>query len=353
MTNRIHHAQQTYIATTTTTTPVNNAPRLLATLSEEKKIPRIFDCQEVIDNISDIMWDYKDWKDPLSKDMSRWGVDLFKLRNVPEKELLDAALTMIDTLRKKILVNPLDYVNHSPLEEPVLERQWTWEESWFEKWPLVDGSGLSPFDHLPMEATKPHFFAIKMLNLLYSLPLSFNKKPLVIASNPTEDGKAVALVSATTALIPTILDPSTKVVLSFLVRKAATTYATVANVRDTRYDMIKTSELAEKLTEQTKQRIAEETEQLKQDMKAHEKRLDERIENIELNHDGTVKVLDGQIKDGLAKLVVLKKEKEEIKEKADSLEQENIGMRGTIANLQAQVNSLSNQDSGGGFCIIS
>jgi hypothetical protein len=348
--HKINPGQPTYPSTTTTTS-TTNAPHLVATLTGEKQAPHIFDCQEEIDKISDIMWAYKDWKDPLSKDMSRWGVDLFKLRDVPENELVDAALHMVDTLQKKILVNPLDYVNHSPLEEPVLERQWTWEKSWLEKWPLLDGTGISPFDKLPMQATKPHFFAIKMLNWLHSLPLTSNQPPLVIANNPT-NGNAKALICPTTALSATTLDRSAKMVISFLVKKAATTYATVANVRDTRYEMAETAELAEKLTEQTKQMIAEETEQLKEEMKAHEKKLDERIENIEVNHDGTVKVLDGQIKDGLAKLVVLKKEKDEIKEKADSLENENKGMRGTIASLQGQLGAMQGGGGGGGGCTI-
>jgi hypothetical protein len=321
--------------TSTTTTPSH----LVATLSQANA----FDCQTAVDAVEDIVWNHKDWQDPLSKSLIQWGADLLKLNSTNEGELLTATVTMVDHLRKNILANPLDFAKHSLLVDPVLERHWTWEKSWFELWPFVDGTGLSPFDKKPMGAIKPHTFALKMLKWLGGLPPS-TPQTLVTSNSPTP------LTIQANSIHQ--LDPVNKSLLTFLLNKAAQTYATIANVKEVRQDMVKTSELAAKLTEQTKKRCEQEREQLQKEMAAHEKRLEKRIEHVELNHDSTVNVLKSTISQGNHKLEMLAKDHAAIQVELNNSKAQNRSMGQTIANLQAQVNSQNNRGGGGNSCTL-
>jgi hypothetical protein len=341
----MHNVQPHSNPYTSTTSTTSTPPHLVATLSGNKNVPQTFNCEQAINDVTDILWDYKDWTDPLSKSLSQWGVDVLKLKSVTDEGLLNTALTMIEYLQKNILVNPLDCVNHSPLSDPVLERQWTWEKSWFKQWPLIDDTGLSPFDKQPMGAVKPHTFALEMLKWLGGLPL--NTPKTLATSSPTPNNSSPLIVQAG------LISPVNKSLFTFLLNKAAQNYAVIASVRDVRQDIVKTSKLAEKLTEQTKKQCEQEREKLQEDMKAHEKRLAERLEHIDLNHESTVNVLKSDIKQGKHKLEVLAEKHKDLQEKADNLDTQNRSMQSTIAYMQGQINNLNNRGGGGGFCIIS
>ena len=123
---------------------------------------------------------YAAWTDPLSQ----------RLKEYLSKT--DNPLTLgrrIEVLTSEILVNPFN--ERIPLQSPVLDRVWVWEESFLSHYQQQTGLTISPFDGQPINA-KPHAFAREILALVRSTALvrSMSLVGSVVSVVRAEEGEA-------------------------------------------------------------------------------------------------------------------------------------------------------------------
>ncbi len=120
--------------------------------------------EDAIGQLSSLLHEYKECDDHLSKTILLWGMQTLDKANEQllnrDKDLKKIADELLQELARQILVNPID---RAPLQEPRLERKWTWE-----RWMHAECKNLgvmrSPLDGDLMEdVPKEHFFAKRML----------------------------------------------------------------------------------------------------------------------------------------------------------------------------------------------
>lgn len=97
------------------------------------------------------------WNDYLSKRLHSWGREV---DSIPATDC-DALQGKCKELFEKVMVNPLDYTQKSPLTKPVLERNWIWEQSLIQNY--LRHCDTSPYDGKKMEEIRPHTFAEKVI----------------------------------------------------------------------------------------------------------------------------------------------------------------------------------------------
>jgi hypothetical protein len=161
------------------------------TLPPPVTAPSSADYGKAVDSLSLILERYPGWDDILSKKLFTWGIDTCKMaiKNGAKGLTIIAAIAQerFDEL-SKILVNPLD---GSPLQEPVLEREWTWE-AWQHAECRRLFSSVSPLDGEPMSPNPPsHLFVKEMIDWLHQQTTS---SALILRPASSSDLSPVELV---------------------------------------------------------------------------------------------------------------------------------------------------------------
>ncbi len=123
-----------------------------------------------------------DWKDdPFSQPIFRWtanllAVDITQLNQIPEVQFEEEALSYINELRQKILVDQLERI---PVQDPILVDGLVWEKRKFKEFKALLNSEISPFTGHPF-VEKTHDPAMIISQLIQRLKIPQAPQALVL-----------------------------------------------------------------------------------------------------------------------------------------------------------------------------
>lgn len=313
-------------------------------------LPTVTAAQELQESLTAILEKYKGWKDPLSKKLFAWGVDVISLDlegNGWSSQAQAKAMCLADDLARKILVNPLD---DSPLTKPMIDRgRWIWD-----KWMLDDFRRLapkagSPFTNQPFDVT-PHHFAWDVIEwtALFQMDSASQGKAEIVeskrAATNTEvvsteeesvEDRAVAIASYQTRAFVYVMNQLTK---------------TIQNLQETADEAAKTMDAFKKAQDKLSKQQAAHAEVR---AKAHVDKVDATIAANEKVNAARVTVLNNNNKDLNTRLTKRTEELTGAKKEIGTLKNHVASQDQTIANLSGQVNQLRNENRRRGIeCVI-
>lgn len=295
-----------------------------------------FDAETALDQLGKILIKYDSWRDPLSLRLFKWGAKAVSVDlaggSLGSAEWI-AARTQIDKLRHKILVNPLD---GSPLQHPVLEREWTWEGWQLEHYRTLHPQ--SPFDGERLTSLRPHDFALEMLAWIGSLrfvscdfPASILERSLITRDSCEMDPAFQVFIYCQLAR-NAVLASTVKEGLRGPMKEATQAYANLWR---------KTQELIHQQTELAEKRAA-----------LHEQNIHRRIECIEQAHQATTDVLQDRIEEGMRQLHITQGHLNEAKTTCSLQEADIRRLRALYAQKAQEVEDLR-RSSSKSLCTIS
>ncbi len=313
-------------------------------------LPAVGVAQELQESLSTILEKYKDWKDPLSKKLFAWGVEVISLDlegNEWSSQAQAKATSLADDLARKILVNPLD---NSPLMKPLIDRgRWIWD-----KWMLDDFRRLaptagSPFTNQPFDVA-PHHFAWDVIEwtALFQMDGASHGNVEIVESK-----RAATTTEVVSAEEESVEDRAVEIAsyqtraFMFVINQLTEQNRSLKEAVD---EAAKTFEAFKKAQDKLNKLHAARAEMR---AKAHLDKVDTTIAANEKVNAARVTVLNNNNKDLDTRLTKKTEELTGAQKKIGTLETHISGQDRTIANLSGQVNDLRNANRRSGIdCVI-
>ena len=238
-----------------------------------------------IEDLSEILEKYSGYSDLLSKSLSKWGISVLQKATGSSFETHDKIIAIareeLGVLANGILINPL---NGALLQEPVLEREWTWELSLH-----VDCRDLfqkvSPFDQQMMSLEpSSHLFAKEMIHWMHE----------IIHSEPEEAAGSSSFNLGSREIVLLDRSASTKLRKFFYERlaKAAVAQAEQKKLREQMDSaLVRVDQFMEEMALKDQMIIANAESKAAE----HEAALQDQIQMLRRSHEETIDGLNRQI----------------------------------------------------------
>ncbi len=329
--------------TTMTVTAVSSPLTGSFPLSQKEQNPEVY-----VEAICEILEKYKDWKDPLSKKLFAWGVDVISidLERMSQTAIDQRVLGLADELASKILLNPLD---HSPLVKPMLDRSlWVWEKESLDDYRYIAPKANSPFDNKPFDVT-PHHFALDILEWTRALPIDIHLLGKAErAENKQEAGALQVLIPREKQLGDQQLRFATYCIqaLSFVTTQLKDQNA---KLNDT---IAQGTKRLEAFKDSVAQLARQEAERAEAAAKAHFDSVETTITANAKVHSTTVAVLNSSLQDTNHRLTKRTEELNASLGQVETLKQQVANQNQVIQDLSSTVNDLRNKPKEKGKCLV-
>lgn len=309
-------------------------------------LPPVSVAKELQESLCAILERYRSWKDPLSKKLFAWGVEVISLDLKGDNfspQAQERALILADELARKILINPFD---NSSLTEPMLDRErWVWEKSMLDDVRTLTPN--SPFTNKPFDVT-PHHFAWDIIDWTALFQMNGASRGKV---EKLESKRAAPNTEVVSAQAVSVEERATRVIeyqaKAFIVTLNQLTDQT-QKLNATIDECAKTMEAFEaaqaKLAKQEAERaLATAT--------AHVESVTATIAANDKVRSAEVQVLNNNIQDLSTRYTQRTEESNARQRRVEALENRVAAQDRTIANLSGEVNHLRHKGRGSD-CII-
>ncbi len=305
------------------------------------------DHNALLDDLAAIIYKYDSWKDRLSERLFTWGVKVLMVKLPMDRDLDSEQVAWVqkkvDKLKNVILVNPMD---DAPLEEPVLERMWTWEQ-----WMLEDYQRLqsySPFDGKLMAAATSHDFAIDMLSWIKRLPQWVH----VPSSSDLVEVDDTPFLNREDMLSAESKEERQAKLFNYMLYARDEALAAKIDEEMTQ-PLEKTAKAVSLVWGLAKEVIQKEVAVAEQRIETHQKQVDETLAQREIIHDQRIAALNGKVSYVEQKLDIEKERSKNLEGKCEELEGTARWLRAALIQKTQEVEDVKSQNSGGGGgCII-
>lgn len=213
--------------------------------------------------------------DLLSGQLFKWGSRVVKLTNTCKDleigELNKLARKELDYLQNELLV---DAITKKPLEKPVLDGDWTWDEKIIEI--CKESCNLSPLSGKSFNNIKVHDFALKMIDWLNHV-----QREEIIKNKESKTELSCFILDSTQDFISTVANNTIPLGFrSLLWHKAAENIRVKAENNKWQESASKESQESKKIFQQMKKDNAKVIENLRLEQAEKQKEINERIEKI-------------------------------------------------------------------------
>jgi hypothetical protein len=237
------------------------------------------------EELSRILGVYHECDDTLSQDLLLWGTGVLRTivehRDDSEDGIATLAQERLGVLSREILINPID---QRPLEDPVIERGWTWEHRMHAEY--RNFFLTSPLDDQPMSSEpSSHLFASEMIHWMHRVPTLRARAAVAI---PSGNGalRQVGLPGTFSQLAPFL-----PVVYQQLAQAAVVRRQNRQLREQMEYALVRVDQCMVQMRDRSRQAVEEAVARARE----HEAALQERIALINRTHQDTLAGLNGQI----------------------------------------------------------
>lgn len=295
--------------------PIQSSPTIVSSQENSEE----FNFESHINRLGDLLIEYDSWSDPLSENILFWAEETFSKVKDEAFEFNETTKNFLlkrihKLLNKKLLSSfdkaPFKDQRISPLKNPILERDWTWEKEILEDYQTcwqIACQGLplkSPFDKQEMKTIRSHELAKEIQKWA---------KDLLVEIEQSNDGTLVTNEIGCLALPLRQRNDDFQEAQMRLMNYWAD--ARAANFRDAAHEFNNEMELGTKQIAQikveTRERIAEAVRQTEELALARQDQIQKRIEGIEERYRESENDLNARIEQEVRRVEQIQAETQE------------------------------------------